>query len=161
MTTRHFPAKRRELDAEAANIQAAITRAVTTKSHRDLDALEKRVNRMAAHRAELSRQQNAIATGKFAALRAYGGDFGSHPAVVKNGRRTGREVAPLALPEPALKALYDAQESGQSIRVKAAFQPETKAFSTVDPLLPPQLQPGVVAQIHEWRLLDRHSRNSL
>jgi Phage capsid family len=68
--------------------------------------------------------------------------------------KTGREVSPLALPEPALKALYDAQESGQSIRVKAAFQPETKAFSTVDPLLPPTLQPGIVEQIHEWRLLD-------
>jgi HK97 family phage major capsid protein len=56
--------------------------------------------------------------------------------------------------EPALKELYEAQDSGRSIRVKAAFQPETKAFSTVDPLLPPQLQPGVVEQIHEWRLLD-------
>ena len=125
---------------------------MSTKSHRDLDALEKRVERLAEDRKELGRQEAAIATGKFAALRAYGSDFGN--SVVKNGRRTGREIAPLALPEPALKALYDAQESGQSIRVKAAFQPETKAFSTVDPLLPPQLQPGVVAQIHEWRLLD-------
>jgi HK97 family phage major capsid protein len=73
---------------------------------------------------------------------------------VKNRRRTGREIAPLALSEASLKALYDAQESGQSMRVKAAFQPETKAFSTVDPLLPPQLQPGIVKQIHEWRLMD-------
>jgi HK97 family phage major capsid protein len=148
-----FAAKRRELDAEAANIRAALTRAVSTKSHRDLDALEKRVQRLAADRKELDRQEAAVTTGKFAALRAYGDDdFGTQ--TIKNGRRTGREVAPLTLPEPALKALYDAHESGQSIRVKAAFQPETKAFSTVDPLLPPQLQPGIVEQIHEWRLLD-------
>jgi HK97 family phage major capsid protein len=58
------------------------------------------------------------------------------------------------LSEPSLKALYDAQESGTSARVKASFQAETKAFSTVDPLLPPQLQPSVVAAIHESRLMD-------
>jgi hypothetical protein len=79
MSMIHFANKRRELDAEAANLQAAITRAVTTKSVRDMDALEKRVYKLAADRKELDRQEQAVTTGKFAALRAYGGDFGTQP----------------------------------------------------------------------------------
>jgi HK97 family phage major capsid protein len=156
VNTAQIAAQRRQLDAEAVDIDKAIGAAVETKNYRDLDALEKRVNELAEARKELDRHEEnstIAASGKFAALAAYGGDLGTQPVVVKNGRKLGREVAPLALSEPSLKALYDAAESGQTVRVKG-YQPETKAFSTVDGILPPQLQPGVVEQIHEWRLLD-------
>lgn len=53
-----------------------------------------------------------------------------------------------------LKAVHHAMEHGQNIRIKSVADVETKAFSTVDPLLPPQLFPSVIAKIHEHRLLD-------
>jgi hypothetical protein len=95
MASIHFAAQRAELDREAADLRAALDTAVRTKSVRALDALEKRVHKLAADRKELDRQEAAITTGKFAALRQYGGDFGSQPTVVKNGRENGPGSLPI------------------------------------------------------------------
>jgi hypothetical protein len=81
---------------------------------------------------------------------ANSGDLGSRPNVPVGKKLTGAHVSPMAFSEPTLKAMYKAYVDGQPLSVKA----ESKAFSTVDPLLPAQLDPIVVPQFHEWRILD-------
>ncbi|WP_158087191.1 phage major capsid protein [Mycobacterium aquaticum] len=64
-------------------------------------------------------------------------------------RRKGSEVCPIGFDEIQLKAMHDA------ISHKASYAITTKAFSTVDGLLPAQLAPYVVGPQFESRLLDR------
>src|SRR6516164_9313203 len=76
-----------------------------------------------------------------------------------NKRLKGREACPLAFRESDFRAVHKAMESGQNITIKGTGgifgdNVETKAFSTVDPLLPPELFPSIIAKIHEHRLLD-------
>jgi HK97 family phage major capsid protein len=57
----------------------------------------------------------------------------------------------MSFSDNSLKAMYQAFRDRQPLSIKA----DTKAFSTVESLLPPELDPNVVAHIHEWRILDR------
>lgn len=148
MTTSHYAAKRRELDAESASIQAALNGATATKSARDLDTIEKRMSKLADDRKELDRQEQAVATGKFAALRSYGGDMGSAPAVPVGQRALGRDVAPLGFAREDLHKAFNAIKAGQNYAIQA------KGFSSVDSLLPAQLAPGIIPEYHEWRIMD-------
>jgi HK97 family phage major capsid protein len=72
------------------------------------------------------------------------GNASNPPSPTK--RMKGREFCPLQFREEDLKAVHKAMECGQNIKIKA--------FSTVDPLLPPELFPSIIAKIHEHRLLD-------
>jgi HK97 family phage major capsid protein len=95
-------------------------------------------------------RQKAMTTKSYNQLRD-GGDSGNgQPLDVSAkamGRKLGREACPLAFREADLKAVHKAMQNGQNIRIKA--------FSTVDPLLPAELFPAIIARIHEHRLLDR------
>jgi HK97 family phage major capsid protein len=62
---------------------------------------------------------------------------------------TGKQVSPLAFSETKLKEMHRAFQNRQSYSIQA------KGFSTVESLLPAELEPGVVEHIHEWRILDR------
>ena len=55
---------------------------------------------------------------------------------------------PLAFNDSSLQRMYKAFQSRESMSIRGV---ETKAFSTVDSLLPAELDPQVVAHIHEWR----------
>jgi HK97 family phage major capsid protein len=121
---------------------------VATKSYVNMAALEERVNKLAEAREGLDRAESASkAAGKFAAVAAYGAGQADAPVVDTKAAKTGRGVSPLAISEASLKGLHAAAVSRQSY--------STKAFSTVDGLLPAQLDPNVLARIHESRLLDR------
>jgi HK97 family phage major capsid protein len=61
-----------------------------------------------------------------------------------------RGAAPkLAFSEATTKAMWEAACTGSS------YTATTKAFNTVESLLPPELAPYVVRWIHEWRILDK------
>jgi hypothetical protein len=74
------------------------------------------------------------------------GSLGNAELPLPNKRMKGRDFCPLQFREEDLKAVHKAMERGENIRIKA--------FSTVDPLLPPELFPSIIAKIHEHRLLD-------
>ena len=82
-----------------------------------------------------------------AALRRSGGDLGSQPMMTRKAP-TGAQVNPLAFNDSSLQRMYKAFQSRESMSIRGV---ETKAFSTVDSLLPAELDPQVVAHIHEWR----------
>lgn len=64
-------------------------------------------------------------------------------------RGTAAQFAPIDLPVEGLKSMHDAMANQSNFVIK------TKSFSTVDSLLPPELQAYVVGPQHETRLLDR------
>jgi hypothetical protein len=78
------------------------------------------------------------------------GNLGTEPTITTK-KLTGAQLNPLAFGDASLKAMHKAFEDRQSFSINA----DTKAFSTVDSLLPAELAPGVVGHIHEWRILDR------
>jgi HK97 family phage major capsid protein len=96
-------------------------------------------------------EQGAIQNDhKFDVLRGAGGDLGEQPDIPAV-RATGKQLCPLAFKESDLKLAFKAHQNRQPFTLRAA----TKAFSTVDSLLPPELAPGVLEHQHEWRILDR------
>jgi HK97 family phage major capsid protein len=82
------------------------------------------------------------------AVMAAGGSARGVADEVEVGKKalTGAQLNPLAFSDASAKTLYEAVSRRQTASVKA--------FSTVDSLIPPQLAPGVLAKIHEHRLLD-------
>lgn len=62
---------------------------------------------------------------------------------------------PLAFSKADLKQAHQVLRHGGNAVVKAVSRATTKGFSTASPLLPAQLAPGVVAHVHEGRLMDR------
>ena len=83
---------------------------------------------------------------RYAALRHYGGDAGSQPDPAISGTTLGAQANPLRLDQKALATVHQAMSTRQSV--------ETKAFSTLDSLIPAQLDPNILPKIHEHRLLD-------
>ncbi|OBK98030.1 phage major capsid protein [Mycobacterium sp. 1165178.9] len=81
-----------------------------------------------------------------AVIAAGGSQRGFADAEVGKKALTGAQLNPLRFSDASAKTLYDAVSKRQTASVKA--------FSTVDSLLPPELAPGVLAKIHEHRLLD-------
>lgn len=77
---------------------------------------------------------------------AFGGDAGSQPNVPTTKALTGAQSNPLRISDTDVKGLYRAAVSRQSYA--------TKAFSTVESLLPAQLDPNVLGKIHENRIMD-------
>jgi HK97 family phage major capsid protein len=158
--TREF--RRKQLDVEAAEIDGLINTAIETKSYDGLDDIQRRLDELAEEKELLDRHESArksIASDpRYAAIAASGGDIADQPVKAKEVKRQlGREACPLAFTEESLKRVHEAMQNGQNIRIKA-FDPadvSTKAFSTVDPLLPAELFPSIIGKIHEHRLLDR------
>lgn len=70
-------------------------------------------------------------------------------AATPSFRGKAAQFAPLSFGEDKPKAMH------QAIQSRTNFAVKTKDFNTVDPLLPPGLQPSVVGPQYETRLLER------
>lgn len=79
----------------------------------------------------------------------YSGIGGASHGQWPSFRGTAAQFAPIDLPVEGLKSMHAAMASQSNFVIK------TKSFSTVDPLLPPELQAEVIGPQHETRLLDR------
>ncbi|MCT7371447.1 phage major capsid protein [Mycolicibacterium llatzerense] len=90
-----------------------------------------------------TQDSRAIQAAKF-----WGGDAATGPVETPaDGEyKRGAEVNPLKVDAKALKGLHERAVRRESFA--------TKAFSTVDSLLPAQLDPQVLAKIHENRIMD-------
>lgn len=88
------------------------------------------------------------AAQKFDAL-SYSGVGGAGEPQRPSFRGTAAQFAPIDVPVDSLKSMHQAMAS------QSSFAIQTKSFSTVDSLLPAELQPSVVGPQHEGRLLDR------
>jgi HK97 family phage major capsid protein len=137
-------AKRAQLKREAEELTDAIARAVQTKKWPT--GLSERVSDHATAKKEFERQ--AQRTTPAWALGA--ADAGSQPDY-SSKRLTGRQLSPMEFSDTSLKRAFKAFKNGENFTMKA----ETKGYSDVDSLLPAQLNPSVVAHIHENRLLDK------
>jgi HK97 family phage major capsid protein len=136
-----------QIEAEAKEIDRLLSEAVDAKSYGELDALAKRVDNLAQARKDLDRPIDP----RIAAVAMYGGDLAASPEVTT--KATGAHVSPMAFSDASLQKMFNAFKDRQPLSIKAEVA--TKAFSTVDSLLPAQLDPQVVGHIHEWRILDR------
>lgn len=169
MNTTLISAKRAQLDAEAAEIDAALNRAIETKNYAELDDLEKRINAISEARKDLD-EQKAI-DPRLAAVATYGGDLSMSTKGLRapsegtpvsehfdqNGRRIttlGRDVNPFVIDERTLDLVSKSLDSGHAFQVKLFKDAVTKGFNTVEPLLPAELMPGQVERIHEPRIAD-------
>jgi HK97 family phage major capsid protein len=135
------------------------------KSVKQCEAGEISVAELTAKMARLEREHKEVTE-----LQEYGshipaalrGGAGAGSGRNENGNPDGRFVAtppgmrikgaqavPLGFDENELRAMHEAVSHRQSYALK------TKAFSSVEPYLPAQLQPTVVGPQYEHRLLDR------
>jgi HK97 family phage major capsid protein len=138
---------KQQLDAEAAELDRLLAEAVSTKNYDGLADLERRVSALAADRSDLERKEATQRDPVFAALRESGGDLGTQPDHTIVGKTlTGAQANPLWFDQKALQTLHKSLTTGQGVSVKA--------FSTVDSLIPAQLDPNILPKIHENRLLD-------
>jgi HK97 family phage major capsid protein len=105
---------------------------------------------------DLKQERKAIELSKemWGKMGGSAGDLGSGSTAPSTKRLKGREACPLAFRESDFKALHQAMATGQNIRIKSVGDVETKAFSTAESLLPAELYPGLIAAVHEHRLLD-------
>jgi HK97 family phage major capsid protein len=138
----NIEARERYLKQCGANLQKRIG----TANAKQLVGLIPEAERLAFEWKKLEAHRQAQGSSTYAALRCSGMDLGSEPEVTEK-RVTGRELSPLSFTKADLKAGYEAFKNRTPISI------QTKAFSTVESLLPPQLSPEVVAHIHEWRIL--------
>jgi HK97 family phage major capsid protein len=151
ITESQLAAKRSQLDAESAEIDAAIANAVASKSYGQLSSIEDKINHLAELRAELDQAEARAKAFNQHPLTGFDGFSAASAAtepvkLATKGVQPGRLVNPLVFSEGALEAVFKAASSRQSI--------STKAFSTVEGLLPAQLNPNILGKIHESRLLD-------
>jgi HK97 family phage major capsid protein len=131
--------KRAQIEKESREVSELITSAIATKNYSKLDGLEHRVHALANAKRDLERQQKTPAWATAAA------DAGTRPTLTAKAM-TGAQLNPLRIADAEVKSLFNAAVKRQSY--------STKAFSTVESLLPAQLDPSVLAAQHENRLLD-------
>jgi HK97 family phage major capsid protein len=130
-----------------------LAQAVSQKSYGQLADLEDRINRLAEQRQDQDRAEasaKAVAAHPLTGFGFGGSAADEHQGVTldtKAAMKLGRGVSPLAFSDESLKGLHQAAVSKQNF--------STKAFSTVDSLLPAQLSTAVLGLQHENRLLDR------
>jgi HK97 family phage major capsid protein len=154
--------RRKQIDVEAAEIDGLINTAIETKSYDGLNDIQSRLDKLAEEKELLDREEavhkSVASDPRYAAVMGSGGDIADQPVKVKEVRRKlGREVNPLAFTEESLREVHRAMCEGRNIKV-SAFNPadvQKKAFSTVEPLMPPELFQSIIAKIHEHRLMDR------
>lgn len=149
MNTAQLASRRSQIESEAALIDQAIGQAVATRSYSGLSALEARVDQLAADRAELDQAEARLKSAAGHPLTQLGmsaADQGQRVTLDTKALGSGRAVSPLGISEASLKGLHAAAVGRQSY--------STKAFSTVEGLLPAQLDPNVLGKVHESRLLD-------
>jgi HK97 family phage major capsid protein len=158
ITESQLAAKRSQLEAESAEVDRQLADAVSTKNYSGLSEMENRINQLAEQRGELDLAEARFNATSRHPLNPFGaasaaGEQGAGVAMDARAMKSGRAVSPLGISDAAMKSLYAAASSRQSLSVKA--------FSTVDGLLPAQLDPNVLAQQHESRLLDRLPTQSI
>jgi HK97 family phage major capsid protein len=131
-----------ELNAKVKQVETKSYRGCHKQLKQDLTDYfaEKETLEWNAKRLNVSTAASAMAQS--------GGDLGREPAITTKAM-TGRELSPMTFSPADLQAAYKAYKSRQPMSI------QTKAFSSVDNLLPAELDPSVVGQIHEWRILDK------
>jgi HK97 family phage major capsid protein len=135
-------AKRAQLKTESEEISDLIVSAIAQKNYTKLAGLETRVTALAHAKKAFDRQQNVPAWATGAA------NSGAAPGYTTKAV-TGGQLSPLNFSDGSLGAMYKAFNARQPMSI------ESKAFSTIESLLPAELDPQVVARIHENRLLER------
>ena len=143
VTDSQLAAKRAQLDAEAAEVDAALAQAVATKSFGQLGALEARIDQLSADRAELDQadaRAKAFSSHPRAEYAGAASDENRGVVADTKAMKSGRGVSPLAISEASMKSLYVAASSRQSLAVKA--------FSTVEGLLPASRRPCELPRRH-------------
>lgn len=104
------------------------------------------IGRAEKHHDEITSQINTIQKGH-AWRHAADSGYGNSGVITAPGRRLkGRQANPLGFDQDALKSMHSAMENRTTVSVKA--------FSSVVPLIPAQLQTTIVGQEHENRILD-------
>ncbi|CAM5737122.1 hypothetical protein MAUB1S_01793 [Mycolicibacterium aubagnense] len=147
MNSAQIKAQINQLEAERDELTTLIKSA---RTNAQIEALWPRYQEFNRKRAELEAESAKLAKADEFVAKKMGGSFGDaagHGEPAYQTKKLGKDVCPLAFTEESLRQVHKAMENRQSIRVKA--------FSTVDPLLPAQLFPSVIARVHENRLLDR------
>jgi HK97 family phage major capsid protein len=150
--------KREQLKREGEQIAAELAAMMKTKNHQGLDALTKRFDAWETATEKLDFEESrSNVTGKYAAVRASGGDLGSGDVSTKGvlpmgatGR--GKDVYPLGITKKDARDAFEAIKRGQNFIVQA--KDATSSFSTVDSLLVAQQAPGIVPEYFEARLID-------
>jgi hypothetical protein len=105
--------KRAELRREGEQIAAELAQAMKTGNHRGFDALQKRFDawESATERLDFDESRNNI-TGKYASVKAYGGDLGSgdgHKGILPLGASgRGKDVFPLGITKKDARDAYEA-----------------------------------------------------
>jgi HK97 family phage major capsid protein len=145
MNESQLKARKNAIDAEAKAIDAELSSAVASKSFKHLPAIEARIDQLAADRSELEQLENVAKSVRNHPLGMGMASAAGHGVV--DTKAVKGNASPLAFSEQSLKGLHQAVMSNQSF--------STKAFSTVDGLLPAQLDGSVLGIIHESRLLDK------
>lgn len=173
MITQKYRGSRAQLDAEAAELDAAINEAIETKSYSGLDDIQSRLDDLAKARKDLEDREeiDKSADPSIATAAAFGGDLsvarGNYPLGTKalsnirvNGKSictTGGMLQPLTFDEQAIQVLSKAFEAKTPVStlVTKAFNTVESGFTTTTPsLLPAQLAPGIVDRVHPSRILD-------
>jgi HK97 family phage major capsid protein len=104
-----------------------------------------------ADRAETFERRSAAEASPILARIRGGGepDTSLTPAPRRSGLGSAAALAPLNFGPDEFRRLQTAAQRGDPCRI------ESRAFSTADSLIPATLYPYPVAQVHEWRLLDK------
>jgi HK97 family phage major capsid protein len=147
MNAQILEAQRRQLAAEHAEVTSAINSAIATKSYAGLPDLEKRLNQLEADRAEFAlaeKRFNASAASPLGMDAASAAGHATGASITRKGM--GNSLNPLHFAQDSLEAVFKAASARQSL--------STKAFSTVEGLIPAQLDPAILGKVHESRLLD-------
>jgi HK97 family phage major capsid protein len=174
LITQKYRGSRAQLDAEAAELDAAINEAIETKSYSGLDDIQSRLDDLAKARKDLEDREeiDKAADPSIAKAAAFGGDLGgrARSTVEQKGRKplsvhrpsgksiftTGRDIMPMGIDPRAAEVLH------QGFDAKMATTVETKSFNTIETgfstttpsLLPAELMSGVVERRHEELVTD-------
>src|ERR1700722_453426 len=143
---------RDQYESDTAAIEKEIGDAESSGNTAAFKGLESRVERLTVERGRLEAAEKSARSAHWLARMGDGaGGNDAGPVNIESGPEKGAQLNPLTLPTAQLQKMYKAFRDRQPMSIKA----EHKAFSTVESLLPAQLDPQVVAHIHEWRILDR------
>jgi hypothetical protein len=120
LNTSQLAFRRKQLDAEAAELDGLINRAIETKSYDGLNDIQSRLDKLAEEKELLDSQEaahKAVASDpRYAAIAASGGDIAETPVKVKEVKRPlGREACPLAFTEESLKQVHQAMQESKAL----------------------------------------------
>lgn len=150
-TLAQLQAQKAQIDAGFAEVKSKIESAIEKKDYGQLEKLESALDELVQDRKDWEKASEVAGRSEEYAAKLWGNaDFAGaidEPVRVDDERlRKGAEAMPLALSRETRQTLCKAMDRRANVT--------TKAFSTVDGLIPPGLDTQVLGAIHEGRLLD-------